>query len=366
MRILLVGTGVHSIPPMHGGAVEKIEATLLKEFSKSHEVYITDIEKHDHGIFIKKYNFPQPLTEVIFGFRSLIASIRIKPDITHCHTVFTALPFAIFNRKFVYTSHNPAWTVKNIDFPNRIILGIEQYIMKRSTGFTVVSRSMEYNIANKYPELSKKIHAIYNFADTRTFSPKYRKIWKRKHNIKKDIILFVGKPTFNKGISYLLQAFQNLNRKNPNTILVIAGSVGFETKKTNPWKKLVKNLNIENDIIFTGSVNEADLQQIYPSADVFCLPSFPVVILEAMASGLPIVATNVSGIPEAVNKKNSYLVPPENPEALEEALLKALKNKKSMSRESLKLSRQFNVKKIVNDYLKFYEEILNKYQKGSA
>jgi len=100
MRILLVGTGVHSIPPMHGGAVEKIEATLLKEFSKSHEVYITDIEKHDHGIFIKKYNFPQPLTEVIFGFRSLIASIRIKPDITHCHTVFTALPFAIFNRKF--------------------------------------------------------------------------------------------------------------------------------------------------------------------------------------------------------------------------------------------------------------------------
>ncbi len=137
----------------------------------------------------------------------------------------------------------------------------------------------------------------------------------------KTIVLFVGNLVEVKSVETLVGAFAGLR---VDALLVLVGDGPLEET----LRAKVKDLGIEDRVIFAGR-NTHDAIPIYMNAcDIFCLPSrnegCPNVVLEAMACGVPIVATNVGGIPELVNdSKLGILVAPENSRSLADALIKA-------------------------------------------
>ncbi|MBI14674.1 MAG: hypothetical protein CL782_00170 [Chloroflexi bacterium] len=134
-------------------------------------------------------------------------------------------------------------------------------------------------------------------------------------------ILFLSRLEKRKGLKYLISAYTNLKIINPNIRLIIVGG----GKADSDSLKLLSNHSVE-DVIFTGEVSEEDKIRYFNSSDIFCAPatgreSFGIVLLEAMASKLPIVATSIDGFKQVLsNRRESLLVAPKDVNELSKAL----------------------------------------------
>ncbi|MBI2340538.1 MAG: glycosyltransferase family 4 protein, partial [Deltaproteobacteria bacterium] len=173
-------------------------------------------------------------------------------------------------------------------------------------------------------------------------------------------ILTAGRLTAQKGIDTLLQSFCRLkpSLKKPVQLWIVG-----DGPLRSSLEDLTADLGIRNDVFFLGWRDRETLKTFYSSADLFILPSLdegmPNVVLEAMAMGLPIVATNVAGTRELVREgKNGYLVPPKNPEALADILSQLISRDdllQEMSRQSRLLARQYDWKAVALEYLRLCE-----------
>jgi glycosyltransferase involved in cell wall biosynthesis len=169
--------------------------------------------------------------------------------------------------------------------------------------------------------------------------------------LKEPRLLYIGRLSSEKGIAVLLKAVLQLKRKYKlGTELTIAGSGPKEYQ----LKEYAKTLGIGKDVHFIGYVRDnAKLSRLYQDSDVFILPSYtegvPKVILEAMANGLPVVATSVGGIPEIIqNGLNGLLVPTEDAEAICDSVYRLLNNEKlrlKMRESALETVRKFTLEK---------------------
>src|SRR6266702_2668694 len=142
-----------------------------------------------------------------------------------------------------------------------------------------------------------------------------------------------------KGLPVTLRAFAVFLRKYPNATLTIAG----EGPLLAELQKLARELNIERRVSFTGFISQEQLRDIYYRSHIFVHPSqtghdgnvegIPNSMLEAMASGLPVFATDHGGIPEAVeNGVSGVLVRERDHEAIANALLNAVQDPGFLSR----------------------------------
>ena len=117
-----------------------------------------------------------------------------------------------------------------------------------------------------------------------------------------------------KGISFLIKALSKLQYKNDNFRLIIVGD-GPERYNL---ETLTDQLNLTSKVVFLGLKNKTEVADLMKQADFLVLPSLwdnqPVVLLEAMASGLPVIASSIGGIPEIVKPECGLLVQPENVE----------------------------------------------------
>lgn len=134
------------------------------------------------------------------------------------------------------------------------------------------------------------------------------------------VVLSIGRLSAEKAHADLIAAFQRLATGNCKLVIVGDG----------PERENLESLASSQEIVFTGQI--AGVDPIYAAADVFVLPSHsegsPNVLLEAMAAGVPIVATAVGGVPEMVqNEKSALLVPPNNPSALAAAIDRLLNDR---------------------------------------
>jgi len=144
------------------------------------------------------------------------------------------------------------------------------------------------------------------------------------------IILFVASLTKSqryKGLDYLLQALVTLKKHMENVRLFVVG----EGDAVSDYRKLVSQLELNNEVVFTGSLMGRKLNQIYKKAHVLALPSlkegFGMVLIEAMAQSTPVIGTDIGGIPDIITHgKEGFLVPPKNPDALAKAISLILKN----------------------------------------
>ncbi len=163
-----------------------------------------------------------------------------------------------------------------------------------------------------------------------------------------------------KGHQYLIQATKILKQQSPKikTIIVGEGPLSLELNKQ------AKELNVEDIVFFLGF--RKDIPKILSSLDLFVLSSYlegmGSSILDAMASRLPVVATNVGGIPEVViHGETGLLVPPRNPSALARAILMLYSNKTLASRLGQKgyelVHRKFSAEAMADKVVRLYERV---------
>jgi phosphatidyl-myo-inositol alpha-mannosyltransferase len=142
-------------------------------------------------------------------------------------------------------------------------------------------------------------------------------------------VLFVGRLEPRKGLAYLVRAFLRLKPAYPRLRLLV---VGRDDRRQREAAMAMVPPRLRADLVFVGSVPQADLPSYYASADVFCAPSlggesFGIVLAEAMAVGLPVVCSDIGGYRDVVHDgTDGLLVPPRDPEALAEALAGLLDN----------------------------------------
>ena len=179
------------------------------------------------------------------------------------------------------------------------------------------------------------------------------------------IILFFGSLVRYKGPDILLKAFKTVKKEFPKAKLIFAGRGEMFDELSNQALKL----DLVNDVIFTGFVEEDKKPLYFKAADIFCLPSttmaesFGIVNLEAMASGIPIVASNLGGIPDIVKHGvNGLLAEPGNDQNLADNLLYLLKDedmRKRFGDQGKKLVGNFSWDEIAMKTEQLYRNILD-------
>jgi len=176
-------------------------------------------------------------------------------------------------------------------------------------------------------------------------------------------ILFVGRLEARKGVSCLLDAFARVKSELPHTRLLIVGPYSASDMK--PLEHRIRSLSLR-DVHFLGCLPERELARCYRTAHVFCAPSlgsesFGMVLLEAMAAGLPIVASDIAGYRMVVrHQKEAYLVPPGNVEAIAQGLLTLLCQpdlRYSMVKQGQATVSRYTWEKISTEILDFYIDL---------
>jgi glycosyltransferase involved in cell wall biosynthesis len=174
-------------------------------------------------------------------------------------------------------------------------------------------------------------------------------------------ILYVGRLMEEKGLDVLLNAYSIVNAKMPNTNLIIVGKGHLRANLEEEADKL----GLEN-VVFTGFISDSLVRQAYASSDLFVLPSYaeiqPLVLLEALAMGLPAIGTRVGGVPEMiVDGKNGYVLKPGDHEGMAEKIITILNDdtlRKEFSRSSLRMARSHDIEKSADKLERLYNELV--------
>ena len=203
--------------------------------------------------------------------------------------------------------------------------------------------------------LKNKTVNIFNGVDiNQNFLPKND--YKLRNNI-----LFVGRIAKEKNIDVLLKAFEITKTKLPNLKLTIVG----DGPVLSDLKKLAMKLNIENDVKFLGLIPQKELSGIYRDADIFCITSTAenqaLVVLEAMASGLPILGVNKHGLSDLIeNDKNGHLIKPGDAKFLSKFIIELIEDqnkRERFGRYSRKMAEKHDIWEIAKQTIDLYESL---------
>lgn len=185
----------------------------------------------------------------------------------------------------------------------------------------------------------------------------------------KQNILFVGRFEKRKGAKFLLRAIPYIREKFPQTRFLFVG----EGRLRGGFQKFVEKHDWQ-DVVFTGYVSDEDLPRYFASAHVFCSPatggeSMGIVLLEAMASGKPVVASNINGYATVVNSGvDGLLTAPRNSEELAWAIEYLLENeplRQQFIRAGLQKAREYAWPRVAERVMDYYYELLDDRGKGS-
>jgi glycosyltransferase involved in cell wall biosynthesis len=171
-----------------------------------------------------------------------------------------------------------------------------------------------------------RVTAILNGCDTSVFYPGDREIARKQVGCDQsdELIVYAGNLLAAKGLGELLEAFVGLAQSRPQARLAMVGQGPYR----DTLARRIAMAGMEKRVILPGRCDAVGIAQWMRAADVFCLPSYsegcPNVVVEALACGRPIVATNVGGIPELVKTASGLLIPPREAAALRGALNTAL------------------------------------------
>ena len=245
----------------------------------------------------------------------------------------------------------------------------EEGMLKRARKIIAVSHFTKWELINYYQVPENKIRVIHNGVDVNKFKPAVdRRKVKEELGFNPDdlAILSVGRLYARKGLFTLTESMPAVVKHFPNAKFIISGK-----GQSDEMRKLIAHadkLGVKNNIIFTGYYPDRKLPKLYQAADVFAFSTFyehhPFAVLEALATGLPVVTTTVGGIPETITSgKNGFLVEPFNPKALSEKILNLLEHPEEAT-EMGALARKtvlerFDWRIVVKDAMKVYDEALS-------
>ena len=305
------------------------------------------------------------LSSIIALIRLFPYLIRIRPTIIHSF-LFRA---NILARIAGYLTGIPI-IISSV----RVMGGEKKYFhyVEMITSFMVdhyvaVSESVKRYIIDKSRISNEKISVIYNGVNIKSQDNTYGQKVKVPLTIENEdrILMTVGRLHKQKGHCYLIQAVSKVRKEFPKVKLLVTG----EGEEENNLKKLVKSLDLTNEVIFAGL--RSDIEGILPMAEIFILSSLweglPNALLEAMAAGKPVVATKVGGIPEiVVHGETGILIHPRDHDALAIAIIDLLQNRlkaKDMGEAGrIRAGKRFSIYKMIEKTENLYQELLKEKQ----
>ena len=253
---------------------------------------------------------------------------------------------------------------------NFVLRSYEKKLMKRSDALIAVSKYTVNELTELYGINEKKIYVIYNGVDVEKFKPRpniaeLRREFRLEEN--KKVVLFVGRLYHRKGLEILLRSIPPILKEFSNVHFAISGT-GFKQKEQS-LRDLTKELKIEEYVTFLGYVPDEKLPLLYSASDIFVLPAiyenFPFAILEAQSTGLPVISTNVGGIPEfLVDGENGFVIDPGDESQLILRLLTLLQDpkcaKKMGDHGRRLIEKKLDWRLITNQVIDLYHNLLEK------
>ncbi|MBI2664913.1 glycosyltransferase [Candidatus Woesearchaeota archaeon] len=333
------GFDVIALTPHHKGAASReiMGSVKIRRFP----YFFAKYEKlcYDGGMLpnMKKYwyaKFLMPLLIISEFFYALRIVRKAKIDAMHAHWIVPQGFVAAIIKKLTGTPYIVTAHAGDV-FPlkNKFLKWFGKIALKNAAYTTVNSNATKQAVL----EVAKvPVEIIPMGVDLAAFSPdKRKKGIREKYGVSGEFIFTVGRMAEKKGFKYLIAAMPKILKKLPKAKLVLIG----DGPERPGLEQLTKELKLENNVLFAGKVTHKELENWYPTADVFVLPSIVtkegdteglgVVFLEAIASGTPVIGSNVGGIPDIImHEKTGLLVPEKAPDELADAIVRVLSDKK--------------------------------------
>lgn len=353
-------------PPHLGGMENCVRGISEKLAKKGHlvEVFTSDVDskkekpKSSKNLIIHYFNAWEFAHTPIIPFLFFKLLTFPKNFIMHVHISQPFVPEIVWLiskiRKIPYIAHT------YIDVGRSGKLGFllplyKKMVLKKvlTDAKKVICITEEYKnfMSEKYKIEKNKISTIPNGTSKEFFMEKKKDL----HN--GITLLFVGRLAIQKNIPRLINAISLLKEK---VTLHIVG----EGEKRSEIEKLISDKKL-NNVILHGKKTGKDLLKFYKIADIFVLPSdvdaIPLVLLEAMASGTPIIASDILGVREFVGN-TGILVNPPTPENFAKAIDDLIENKPlrgSLSKKGREKAKNYSWDKIVEKFEDIYREVLN-------
>lgn len=277
-------------------------------------------------------------------------------DLVNCHWIIPqGIVQSFCKKKYLVTGHGADVVSLNAG----PVKALKSKCLKKASGITVVStRLMEY-LEKNYKMENVRVCPMGCKLDV--FSPDHR-IENYFGQTNKKVVLFVGRLAEKKGVKYLIRAMGMIDAR-----LMIVGTGPLESK----LKELAEKEG--GDITFLGDKNHEELKVILPSADVYAAPSvtakggdtegIPVSIMEAMASGVPVVASDSGGISDLIkNGENGLLTREKDVRGIADAINRILSDQKlaeALTANAAKTIKEYDYDVIAKKYYEMYKGIVN-------
>lgn len=340
---------------------EDIEMHLITIGNKNEKTKIGNLNIH---MIKKSLPYPFSIPSLVWFLKHKI--IELNPDIVHAQGSFApySTAAALVRNKYptILTMHGIL--AKELKFHKGInfifILFIhkpnEKFAVAKIPNIVVVTPYVK-DLFCRHCDTESNIYVTSNGVDNEYFEIGVAE--------NPNTLLFVGLISPRKGLLDLVKAMKIIIERIQDVKLNIVGSI--ESKKYfDILNEYVKTNKLKGNVNFTGYLSEAELKQKYREATLFVLPSYEesqgIVLLEAMACGKPVVASNVGGIPFVVEEgKTGLLFESGNIEDLADKIMTILENEKlreKMSEAGRERAKEFTWDKIAERTVEVYKEIL--------
>lgn len=317
--------------------------------------------------------FTDPLYTFALTAKIVEVVDEFQIDLVHAHysiphSLCAHLANQITKRKFpmITTIHGTDVTLVG---RNKPLYPLNQFSINKSDTVTTVSKFQQKYIKQHF-DIDKSIEVIYNFTDLQTFSPVNADQTERAKLAEKDekILMHISNFRPVKNTETVVKVFAQVVKSVKSKLILIGA--GPEVAIT---KALVAKLNIQDKVVFLGE--QSNIEDFIANADCIFQPSshesFSLVLLEAMASGVPTVSSDVDGIPEVVQHgKTGFIAPLNDLIAMSEYIIRIFSDE-TLSQEFSKAGRiyaedNFSWQQQVKSYQTCYEKTLHEFNNQNA
>lgn len=367
--------------PTVDGVVNSVISTKRGLINEGHKVMIFAPEdvnspKEENTVYCKarKFRMYPGYRMVSFLPRELKALKDFNPDVIHTHGIAGMVIKSLWFSKdlgipSVLTFHTMVTDAVQLysplnlksEFLTRLIKLYLKTILRRYSAVILPASSILPEIEEIAPKM-KHVEVVPTGIDTGRFRPdvdcsKILDKWNLHDN---RIILSVGRMSEEKNLDVIIEALPQVKKEYLNAKLLLVGDGPAVPK----YKELVSSRGLEKDVIFTGFVDDDELPQYYACAHIFATASTfetqGLVVLEALASGKPIVGADYRAIPEYVRENNTgYLFEHGNITSCAQALLKGLGAPSEMGKNARELAEEHSIESSTKKLVEIYEKVAN-------
>lgn len=314
----------------------------------------------------RRFYNPWNVTRVLMAFIRVFH--RYRPDIVHTQginaNVLGRLAAKVAGVPLLVSTDNAPLELEERPLARWFNRAVITYLDRYSDGLIVNCEAMKQMKQMKQSGRSDRIYVLNSPFNLEHF--RHAAIPAEKPPITEErpaVIGVVGRLSPEKGHRYLLEALPSILRHRRNFRLIIVGSGPLERE----LKEDVARLQLESWVEFSGYVPRSSIFEQWKRMDIAVVPSVadarPIVVLEAMAAGLPVVGTDVGGIPEVViHEHTGLIVPPRNSEALAQAILYFLEHPHQTlvmgANGRCRAFREFHPTRFLESHARLYESLI--------